>query len=164
MFKILHARLQYYVNQELPDVQAGLRKGRGTRDQTVNIHWIIEDAREFQKTIYLCFINTLKPMTVRIIPNCGKLLKIWEYHNPQHLFCLLRNLVAVQEATVRILYGTTDWFKTEEGVGQGCLLSSCLFNQYAEHIMKMLGWVSYRLESRQEGETSTTSDMWMIPL
>ena len=83
---------------------------------------------------------------------------------PHHLTCLLRNLYTDQEATVRILYGTTDWFKTEEGVGQGCLLSSCLFNQYAEHIMKMLGWVSYRLESRQEGETSTTSDMWMIPL
>ena len=100
MFKLLQARLQYYVNQELPDVQAGLKKGRGTRDQTANTHWIIEEAREFQNNIYLCFINTLKPMTVWIIPNCGKLLKIWEYHNLQQLSCLLRNLYTVQEATL----------------------------------------------------------------
>ena len=78
----------------------------------------------------------LKPLTVWITTYCGKFLKRWEYHNPQHLFCLPRNLVAVQEATVRTLYGTTDWFKIEKGVQQGCLLSICLFNLYTEHIMK----------------------------
>ena len=113
VFKILHARLQYYVNQELPDILPGLGKGRGTRDQTANIHWFIEESREFQKNIDLCFINTIKPLTLWIIPNCGNLLKIWECHNPQHLSCLLRNLYAVQAAAVRTLYGTTDWSKIE---------------------------------------------------
>ena len=79
MLKILHARLQYEMNQKIPDAQAGFRKGRGTRDQIANIHWVIEKAREFCKSIYQCFINTLKPLTVWIITNCGKLLKRWEY-------------------------------------------------------------------------------------
>ena len=149
VFKILHARLQYYVNQELPDVQAGLRKGRGTRDQTVNIHWIIEDAREFQKTIYLCFISYAKAF------DCVYHNKLWKAARVMgildHLTCFLRNLYAGQEATVRILYGTTDWFKIEKGVRQGCVLSPCLFNLYAEHIMRnarldVTGWNQNRQE------------------
>ena len=134
MFKILHARLQHYANQELPDIQAGFRKGRGARDQIVNIRCIIEKAREFQKTIYLWFsLTMLKPLTVWIITN-WKVFK--EMGIADHLTCLLRNLYAGQEATVRTLYGTTDWFKIEKGVQQGCLLSPCLFDLYAEHIMR----------------------------
>ena len=134
MFKILHARLQHYVNQESPNVQAGFRKGRGARDQIVNIRCIIEKAREFQKTIYLWFsLTMLKPLTVWIITN-WKVFK--EMGIADHLTCLLRNLYAGQEATVRTLYGTTDWFKIEKGVQQGCLLSPCLFDLYAEHIMR----------------------------
>ena len=106
MLKILHARLQHYVNQELPDVQAGFRKGRGTRDQIANICWIIEKAREFQKNIYLCFIDYTKAF------DCVDHNKLWkalkEMGIPDHLTCLLRNLYADQEATVRTLYGTND--------------------------------------------------------
>ena len=110
MLKILHARLQHYVNQEFPDIQAGFIKGRGTRDQIANIHWIIEKAREFQKNTYLCFINYTNAF-VWIKTNCGKLFK--ETGLPDHLTCLLRNLG--QEATVKTLYGTTDWFRIEKG-------------------------------------------------
>ena len=106
MLKILQARLQQYVNRELPDVQAGFRKGRGTRGQTVNIHWIIEKAREFQKNI--CFIDYAKAF------DCVDHNKLWiilkEMRIPDHLTCLLRNLYAGQEATVRTEHGTTDWF------------------------------------------------------
>ena len=108
MLKILQARLQQYVNCERPDVQAGFRKGRGTRDQIANIHWIIEKAREFQKNIYFCFIDCAKAF------DCGnhnKLWKIlWEMGIPDHLTCLLRNLYEGQEARVRTGHGTTDWF------------------------------------------------------
>ena len=114
MFKILRARLRHYVNQELPDVQAGFKKGRGTRDQVANILWVIEKAREFQKNIYLCFINHTKAF------DCVGDDKVWkalrEMGIPDHLTCLLRNLYAGQEATVRTLYGTTDWFKIQKGV------------------------------------------------
>ena len=134
MFKILHARLQYYVNQELPDVQGGYRKEKGTRDQIANIPWIIQKTREFQKNIYLCFINCAKAF------DCVDHDKLWkvlrEMEIPDHLTCLLRNMYAGQEATVRNVYGKTDWFKVEKGVQQGCLLSPCLFNLYAEHIMR----------------------------
>ena len=106
--------LQYYVNQEFPDIQAGFRKGRGTRDQTVNIHWIIEKAREFQKNIYFCFIDYAKAFDCVDHNKLRKALK--EMGIPDHLTCILRNLYAGQEATVRILYGTTDWLKIEEGV------------------------------------------------
>ena len=109
MLKILHARLQHYANQELPDVQAGFRKGRGTRDQIANIHWIIEKAREFQKNIYFCFINHAKAF------DCMNHNKLWkalkEVRLADHLTCLLRNLYEGQKATVRTPYGTTDWFK-----------------------------------------------------
>ena len=125
MLKILHAKLQYYVNQELPDVQAGFRNGRETRDQIANIRWIIEKAREFQKNISLCFINYAKTF------DCMDHDKLWnalrEMGIPDHLTCLLRNLCAGQDATVRTLYGKTDWFKIEKVVRQGCLLSpGCL--------------------------------------
>ena len=120
MLKTLQARLQHYMNQELLDVQAGFRKGRGTRDQTASIHWIIEKAREFQKTPTSVSLTTLKPLTV----DHNKLWKtLKEIGIPDHLICLLRNLYVAQKATLRTLYGTPDWFKIEKGVQQGCLLS-----------------------------------------
>ena len=131
ILKILQARLQPYVNSELPDVQAGFRKGRGTRDQIANIRWIIEKAKEFQKNIYFCFIDHVKAF-VWITIN-WKILKAMGI--PDHLTCLLRNLYAGQEATVRSGHGTTDWFQIGKGVHQGCILSPCLFNLYAEYIM-----------------------------
>ena len=131
MFKILHVRLQHYVNQQLLDVQAGLRKGRGTKVQIANILWIRQKAREFQKNIYLCFIDYIKTF------GCVELWKaLREMGIPDHLTCLLRNLYAGPEATDRTLCRTTDWLKIEKGILQGCLLSPCLFNLYAEHIMR----------------------------
>ena len=162
MLKILQARLQQYVNSELPDVQTGFRKGRGIRDQTANICWIMEKAREFQKNIYFCFIDYAKAF------NCVDHNKLWkilkEMGIPDHLTCLLRNLHAGQEATVRTGHGTTDWFQIGKGVHQGCILLPCLFNLYAEYIMrKMLDWKKHKLESRLLGETSITSDIQMTP-
>ena len=132
MIKNLQARLQQYLNQELPDVQAGFRKGTGTRDQTASIHWIIEKAREFQKKSTSVSLTTQKPLTVWITTD-WKALK--EMGILDYLTCLLRNLCAGQEATIRTLYGTTDWFKIGKGVHQGCILSPCLFNFHAEYIM-----------------------------
>ena len=144
MLKILQARLQQYVNHELPDVQAGFRKCRGNRDQIANIHWIMEKAREFQKNIYLCFIDYAKAF------ECVDHNKLWKILNkmgiPDHLTCFLRNLHAGQEATVRTGHGTTDWFQIGKGVRQGCILSSCLFTFYAEYIMRHAG-----LEETQAG-------------
>ena len=134
MLKILQARLQQYVNRELPDVQAGFRKGRGTRDQIANIHWIMEKAREFQKNIYFCFIDYAKAFDCVDHNKLWKMLK--EMGVPDHLIGLLRNLYAGQEATVRTEHGTSDWFQIGQGVRQGCILSSCLFNLYAEYIMR----------------------------
>ena len=122
MLKILQARLQQYMNQELPDVQAGFRKGRGSKDQITNICSIIEKAREFQKN-YFCFTDYTKALTVWITANCGKFL---ETGIPDHLTCLLRNLYAGQEATVRFRHGTTDWFKIGKAVHQGCILFTLL--------------------------------------
>ena len=144
MLKILQARLQQYVNRELPDVQAGFRKGRGTRDQIANIRWIIEKAREFQKNIYVYFIYYTKVFDSM---DMWKILK--EMGIPDHLTCLLRgryDLYAGQEATVRTGHGTTDWFQIGKGVRQGCILSPCLFNLYAEYIMRNAG-----LEEAQAG-------------
>ena len=115
------ARLQQYVNRELPDVQAGFRKGRGTRDQIANICWIIEKARKFQKNIYFCFIDYAKAFDCVDHNKLWKILKEMEYQTI--LTCLLRNLYAGQEATVRTGHGTTDWFQIGKGVRQGCLLS-----------------------------------------
>ena len=126
--KFLQARLQQYVNQELPDVQAGFRKGRGTRNQIANIHLIIKKAREFQKNIYFCFIDYTKAF------DCVDHKKLWkilqEMGIQDDLTCLLRNLYAGQEATVRTGHGTTDWFQIGKGVCQGCMLPPCLFNLY----------------------------------
>ena len=125
------------MNHELPDVQAGFRKGRGTRDQIANICWIIEKAREFQKNICFCFINYVKAF------DCVDHHKLWkiikEIGMPDHLTCLLRNLYAGQKATVRTGHGTTYWFQRENGMHQGCILSPCLFNLYAEYVMRNAG-------------------------
>ena len=133
MLKILQARLQQYVNCELSDVQAGFRKGRGTMDQIANICWIIEKAREFQKNIYFCFIDYAKAFDCVVHNKLWKILK--EMGIPDHLTCLLRKLYAYQEAIVRSGHETTDWFQIRKGVCQGCILSPCLSNLYAECIM-----------------------------
>ena len=122
MLKILQARLKHYVNRELPDVQASFRKGRGTRDQIANIRWIIKKAREFQKNIYFCFIDYAKAFDCVDHNKPWKILK--EMGIPDHLTCLLRNLYAGQEATVRTGHGTTDWFQIGKGVHQGRILSA----------------------------------------
>ena len=144
MLKILQARLQQYVNHELPDVQGGFRKGRGSRDQIANICWNVEKAREFQKNIYFCFIDYVKAFGCVDHSKLWKILK--EMGIPDQLTCLLRNLYAHQEAAVRTGHGTTDWFQIGKGVPQGCILSSCLFNFYAEYIMRNAG-----LEEAQAG-------------
>ena len=178
MFNILQARLQQYMNRELPDVQAGFRKGRGTRDQIASIRWIIEKAKEFQKNIYFFFIDYAKAFDCVDHNKLWKILK--EMGIPGQLTCLLRNLYAGQEATVRTGHGTTDWFQIAKGVCQGSILSPCLFNLYAEYIM--LGWKlesswnqdwnqsswnqdwnQDKLESRLSGEILITSDMQMTP-
>ena len=133
MLKILQVRPQQYVKQELPDVQAGFRKGRGTRDQIANIHWIIEKAREFQKNIYFCSIDYAKAFDCVDHNKLRKILK--EMGIPDHLTCLLGNLYAGQEATVRTGHGITDWLQIRKGVHQGCIMSPCLFNLYADYIM-----------------------------
>ena len=139
MLKILQAKLELYVNRELPNVQAGFRKGRGTRDQITNILWIIKKAREFQKNICFCFIDYTKAF------DCVDHNKMWkilqEVGIPDHLTCLLRNLYACQEATVRTRHGITDWFQIGKGAHQGCMLSVCLFDLYADYIMQNT-WLS----------------------
>ena len=137
MLKILQAWLQQYMNRELPDVQAGFRKGRGTRGQIANIHWIIEKAREFQKNIYFWFIDYVKAFYWVDHNKLWKILQ--EIGIPDYLTCLLRNLYASQEATLRTRHGKPDWFQIGKGVRQGCILSPCLFNLYAEYIMRNFG-------------------------
>ena len=137
MLKILQARLQLYVNCELPNIQAGFRKSRGTRDQMANICWTIEKAREFQKNIYLCLID------YAIAFDCVDHNKLWkilqEVGIPDHLTCLLRNLYAGQEATVKTRHGTTDWFQIGKGVHQGCILSPCLLTCRVHHEKRWTG-------------------------
>jgi len=144
MLKILQARLQQYVNHELPDVQAGFRKGRRTRDETANICWIIDKAREFRKNICFCFTDYAKAF------DCVDHNKLWKFlkemGTSDHLICLLRNLYAGQEATVRTGHGTTDWFQVGKGVRQDYILPPCLFNLNAEYIMRNAG-----LEEAQAG-------------
>ena len=132
MLKILQARLQQYMNCELPDVQAGFRKVRVTRDQIANIHWFIEKARESQENIYCC--TDYAKVFVWITTNCRKFFKRWEYQAT--LTCLLRKLYESQEATVKTGHGTTGWFQIGKGVNQGCILSPCSFNLYAQYIMQ----------------------------
>ena len=144
MLKILQVSLQQYVNCELPDVQAGFRKLRGTRDQIANICWIIKKRESF------CFIEYAKAF------DCVDHKKLWKILNetgiPDHVTCLLRNLYAGQEATVRAGHGTTDWSQIGKGVHQGCILSPCLFNICAEYIMRNAGLEEAQLESRRLGE------------
>ena len=144
MLKIIQARFQQYMNCELPDVQAGFRKGRRTRDQIANIRWIIKKAREFQRNIYFCFIYHAK------ILDCVDHNKLWkilqEMGIPDHLTCLLRNLYVDQKPTVRTGHGTTEWFQIGKGVHQGSIVPLCLFNLYAEYIMRNAG-----LEEAQAG-------------
>ena len=139
MLKILQARLQQYMNHELPDVQAGFRKGRGTRDQIANIRWIIDKAREFQKNIYFCFTDYAKAFDCVDHNILWKILQ--EMGIPDHLTCLLRNLYAGQEATLRTGHGIIDWFQIGKGVRRGCILLPCLFKFYAEYIMRNAGLV-----------------------
>ena len=161
MPQILQVRLQQYVNHEIPDVQARFRKDRGTRDQIANIHWIIKNPRAFQKNIYFCFIDYAKAFDCADHNKLWKILK--ERGIPDHLTCLLRNLYAGQEATVRTGHGTTDWFLIGKGVCQGCILSPCLFNLYTEYIMRSAGLDEAQAKSRSLGEISITSYMQMIP-
>ena len=161
MFKILQARLQQYVNHELPDIQAGFRKGTGTRDQMANIQWIIKKSTEFQKNIYFCFIDYAKALDCVDHNKLWKILK--EKGIPDHPTCLLRNLYAAQEATVRTEHGRTDWFHIGKGLCQDCILSPCLFNLYAEYIMRNTGLEEAQAGSRLPGEISITSDMQMTP-
>ena len=161
MLKI-QARLQQYVNWELPDVQAGFRKGRGTRDQIANICWIIDKAREFQKNIYFYFIDDYTKAF-----DCVDHNKLWkilqEMGIPDHFTCLLRNPYAGQEATVRTGHGTTDWFQIGKGVRQDCILSPCLFNLYAVNIMRNARMDEAQAVIKILGEIKITSDMQMTP-
>ena len=149
MLKILQARLQQYVNREFPDVQAGFRKDRGTRDQIANIYWIIKKARKFQKNIHFCFIDYAKAFDCVDHNKLWKILK--EIAIADHLTCLLRNLCAGQEATVRTGHRTADWFQIRKEVCQGCILSPSLFNLYAE-VHHEKHWAG--------GSTSWNQDCW----
>ena len=148
------------MNHELPDVQAGFRESRGTRDQIANIRWIIEKAREFQKNI--CFIDYAKAFDYVDHNKLWKILK--EMGISDHLICPLRNLHADQEAAIRTEHGTTYWFQIRKEVFQGCILSPCLFNLYVEYIMRSAGLDETQAQiKRFPGETSLTSDMQMTP-
>ena len=161
MLKILQARLQQYVNRELPDVPSGFRKGRGTRDQIANIRWIIGKAREFQKTIYFCFMGYTKAFDCVNHSQLWKILK--ELGIPGHLTCLLRNLYVGQEAAVRTGHGRTDWFQ----IGKGCIKAVYCHPAYLTYMQSTsgepLGWKKHKLESRLPGEISIISDMQMTP-
>ena len=156
MLKILQARLQQYMNRELPDVQPGFRKSRGTRNQIANICWIIEKAREFQKNIYFCFIDYAKPLTVWITTNCGKFLK--RNTRPPYL--------PPEKPVCRSRSNSSNWtwnkglVQNWEGICQGYKLSPCFFNVKSASY-EMPGWMNHRLESRLLGEISMTSDMQM---
>ena len=162
MLKIFQARLQQYMNQELPEVQAGFRKGRRTRDQIANIHWIMEKQENSRKTSITVYLTTLKPLTVWITTN-WKILK--EMGIPDHLTCLLRNLYTCQEATVRTGHGTTDWFQIRKGISQDCILSPspCLLTYMQNTSCETSGLMKHKLESRFLREISITSDRQMTP-
>ena len=145
MIKILQVRLQQYLNHEPPDVQAGFRKGRGTRDQITNICWIIEKAREFQKNIYFCLLTMPMPLTVWITTNCGKFWKRWEYQTTWPASWEIRMWVKKQQLE---LDREKQSFQIGKGICQDCILSPCLFNFYAEYIMSNAGLNEAQLESR----------------
>ena len=154
-------RLQQYMNWELPDVQARSRKCKGTRDQIVNIHWIIEKEREFHKNIYFCFIDYAKAFDCVDHSKLWKILK--EMGIPDNVICFLRNLYAGQEATVRTGHGTMEWFQIGKRICQSCILSPCLFNLESTS-WEMPGWLKHKLTSRLPGfEISVTSDMERTP-
>ena len=134
MFKLLPVRLQWYIDQELSVVQAIFWKGRGSRDKIANIHWIIEKAREFQKNTYICFIDYAKAFDYMNHNQLWKVLQVMGM--PDHVICLLRNLYAHHEATVRTRHRTTDWFQIGKWGHWGCIVWPCLFNLYAEYIMQ----------------------------
>ena len=161
ILKILQTTLQQYVNHELLDVQACFRKGRGTRNQIANICWIIKKAREFQKIIYFCFIDYAKAFDCVDHNKLWKILK--EMGIPDCLTYLLRNLYAGKEATVRTGLGTTNWFQIGKGVCQGCILSLCLFNLYAEYIMRNAGLDEAQAGIKIARRNTITSDMQMTP-
>ena len=142
-------------------LQAGFRKGRGTRDQIANIPWIIEKAREFQKNIYFCFIGYAKAFDY--VDHNKLWIILQEMGIPDHLIYLLRNLYASKEATVRTVHGTTDWFQIGKGVRQGCILSPCLFNLYAEYILRNAGLEETQAGIKIAGKISITPDMQMTP-
>ena len=148
------------MNWELADVQAGFRKGKGTRDHTANIHWIIDKAREFQENIYFCLLTMPKPLTVWITTN-WKILQ--EMEIPDHLTCLLRSLYAGQETTVRTGCGTMNWFQIGKGVHQEWIFHLAYLTYMQSTSCEMLGWMKHKLESRLPGEVSVTSDMQMTP-
>ena len=148
------------MNWQLSDVQAGFRKGRGTRDQMASIPWIIEKAREFQENIYFSSIDYTKAFDSVYHNKLWKILQ--EMGIPDYLMCLLRNLYAGQEATVTTGHGTTDWFQIGKGVPQGCILSPCSFNMHSA-LCEMLDWMKHKLKSRLLEEISITSDMQMTP-
>ena len=150
------------MNWEISDVQAGFRKNRGTRNQIAKIHWITEKATEFQENIYFCFADYAKAFDCMDHNKLWKILK--KMGRPDHLTCLPRNLYAGQEATVRTRHGTTDWFQIGQGVHQGCILSPAYLTSMQSASRGMLGGMNYKLESRLQGEISTTLDMQMIPL
>ena len=162
MLKILQARLQQYLNHEFPDVQAGFRKGRGTRDQIANIRWIIEKARAFQKNTYFCFIDYAKTFDCVDHKKLWKILK--EMGIPDHLTCLLKNLYAGQEASVRTGHGTTDWFQMKKENVKAVYCHSAYLTSMQSASRETLGWKKYKLETRLLGEISKTSDMQMTPL
>ena len=150
------------MNHELPDVQSGFRKGRGTKYQIAHIRWIIKKIREFQKNIYFCFIDYAKAF------DCVDHNKLWEMlqemSTPDHLTCLLRNLYASQEATVKTGRGATDWFQIGKGVGQGRILSPCFLMYIQSTSCETLGWMKQKLESRLQGEILITSGKVTPPL
>ena len=152
------------MNHELPDVQAGFRKGRGTRDQIANIHWIIKKVREFQKNIYFCFIDYAKAFDSVVHNKPWKTLQ--EMGIPDHLTCLLRNLCAGQEATVRTGHGKRDWLQIGKGERQSCILSPCLLNLDAEYIMRNTGLdetqAGIKIASRNINNLRYTDDITLM--
>ena len=157
MLKILQARLQQYANRELLDVQTGFRKGRGTRDQIVNIDWIIESAREFQKNIHFCFIDYAKAF------DCVGHNKLWEILKEMGIPGLLRNLYAGQEATIRTGHGTKDWFRLGKEYVKAVYCHPAYLTSMQSTSCEMPNWMKHKLESGLLGEISIASDMQKTP-